>query len=179
MIALLDASFLIDAKKTDLHNYFSSFFTKIIISPQIEEEVVTKGIIFQKKDAVLVQKQISAGQIVVQNVAPEQIRIIDKVVHKGEASLIVLFGHLGNEDVVFGTDDVVFRRYLKYVFAIQNSVEIHMISTLGFAVKLKERKIMPESQVLEILQELARIGAHPSDAIIEAINQLKMVGDEN
>ncbi len=39
--------------------------------------------------------------------------------------------------------------------------------------------LMPESQILEILQELTRIGAHPSDAIIEAINQLKMAGYEN
>ncbi|HMF31468.1 MAG TPA: hypothetical protein VKK79_08645 [Candidatus Lokiarchaeia archaeon] len=159
---------MMNLKKTDLHNYLQIIFDDIRISGQIQEEVVTKGLKYNKKDAILTQKQIDAEIISVETVLEEDIKPIEKVLHKGEASLLPILERVQQEEVLIGTDDRPFYRYLKYVYPISFGKSVRIISSLDLTIVLFQRGIINREVATHLLQQLEHIGAHGPIEIMES-----------
>jgi predicted nucleic acid-binding protein len=175
----LDASFLINAKRSDLHKYFKPVFEEIIITDSIEREVVEKGIEFHKKDAILTKDEIDRKEITVKKVDPETIKPIEKVLHEGEASIIALIETINKrEQHLIGSDDRVFNRYIKYIYFDLGKASLGVFSSLNFVVYLKEMKIIDLETARMILQSFEKIKSHNSDAILEAYHDLENEGEE-
>ncbi len=176
---LLDASFLVNAKKTDLHKHLHEIFEDIRITPQIEEEIVVQGLKYQKVDAILTQEQINQKKIIIEAVSSKEIQTIEKVLHLGEASLIPIINRLKEEEVVVGTDDRPFCRYLKYVYPLIFKKTVSTFSTLDLVIVLTQKRFVTREVAKDLLQQLERVGAHGPLEIMEGYYMIENVEEES
>jgi predicted nucleic acid-binding protein len=170
----LDASFLISAKRTELHKYFKQVFDEIITTDKIEYEVVQKGIEFKKRDAFLTKDEIDKDELIVKKIDPKAIKTIEKVLHEGEASLIALIESFNDHILhLIGSDDRVFNRYIKYVYSYLGKAKIGVFTSLNLVVSLKTMHVIEIPKAQEILQSFEKLNLHDPDAIIEAYHDLE------
>ena len=173
MTSLFDACFLINVKRTDLHKYWHQIFPHAVISSQIEFEIVTKGIEYNKNDAILTQQQIQEGTIQSIAVPEEKVVPIEKVLHLGEASLLALVEILQEDSYLIGTDDIVFWRYLSYVYPLKSTVHCLPFTTLDRVIELYQTHAVSKKEARILLQQFDKIGAHSPEAILAVYSDIE------
>lgn len=172
---LLDSDFLINAKRTTLHDHFSKIFEKLVISDVIHYEVVEKGLEYGKRDALLTKKQIQEGHITVYPVPKEQLQTIENLIHEGEASLLYLHEQLSKENhqLLIASDDRVFTRYATYVYPHLYNTHIDMFSSLSVVVYLRKKNVITNEVAYQIVKQLERYSAHRPLEIMETFHRLE------
>jgi predicted nucleic acid-binding protein len=169
---VLDASFLINMNRIGLGNLFFKLFNTAYITQFVHQEVVIKGLEWNKPDAYISKQQIDENKIRVIKVEKKYSQDLALLLglHKGESSSIILSR---KKNIGLGIDDG------KSINIIMNKIPIFFtgklipfdsvpfITTLDIVVFSFQEDIISTSEALRFIRNLEQIGSFKPDTILE------------
>ncbi len=93
-----NATPLIYLAKVQQLELLKKIFGKVVITPEVKQEVVDRGKALQKPDAFLIEREIEKGWIIVKESTEKVVIVFD--IHPGEKSVIALAKSLSQKVVL-------------------------------------------------------------------------------
>jgi predicted nucleic acid-binding protein len=166
-VVISDASMLILVSKLDILDTMLETFGTIIIPEGVRKEVVDQGKEGKKIDALLVEKRIGDGKIIVKKISKESEKnklMNDFNIHSGEAEAVLLY--LAEKADLLGTDDYQTLKMCKIL-------NIHYFTTPLFLLQgLTNRKI-EKAFALRKIERLSKLGWYKDEIIEYFTNAIK------
>jgi predicted nucleic acid-binding protein len=164
-----DASMLILVSKLDILDTMLETFGMIIIPEGVRIEVVDQGKEGKKMDALLVEKRIGDGKIIVKKISKESEKnkiMNDFNIHSGEAEAILLY--LAEKADLLGTDDYQTIKTCKVL-------NIHYFTTPLFLLQSLTNKKIDKAFALRKIDRLAKLGWYKDEVIEYFKDAIKQV----
>ncbi|NMC05826.1 MAG: hypothetical protein GYA24_11470 [Candidatus Lokiarchaeota archaeon] len=168
-IVISDASMLILVSKLDILDTMLVTFGSIIIPEGVRVEVVDRGKEGKKMDALLVEKRINDGKILVKRFSKDDEKnklMNDFNIHSGEAEAILLY--LEEKADLLGTDDYQTLKTCKIL-------NIHYFTTPLFLLQGHINQNIEKAFALRKLERLSKLGWYKDEIIGYFTNAIKNV----
>lgn len=168
-IVISDASMLILVSKLDILDTMLETFGSIIIPEGVRVEVVDRGKEGKKMDALLVEKRIGDGKIIVKRITKDdgKNKLMDDFnIHSGEAEAILLYIE-ENADLL-GTDDYQTLKTCKVL-------NIRYFTTPIFLLQSHTNRKIEKAFTLRKIDRLAKIGWYKDEIIDYFTNAINNV----
>jgi predicted nucleic acid-binding protein len=168
-IVISDASLLILVSKLDILDTLLESFGSIIIPEGIRVEVVDRGKEGKKMDALLVEKRIGDGKILMKKISNDEKKnklMNDFNIHSGEAEAILLY--IEEKADLLGTDDYQTLKTCKVL-------NIHYFTTPLFLLQSLTNKKIEKTFALRKIDRLAKLGWYKDEIIEYFTNAIKKV----
>jgi predicted nucleic acid-binding protein len=168
-VIISDASMLILMSKLDILDTMLETFGSIIISEGVRVEVVDRGKEGKKMDALLVEKRIDDGKILVKKISKDDEKnklMNDFNIHSGDAEAILLY--LEEKADLLGTDDYQTLKTCKIL-------NIHYFTTPLFLLQSHTNQKIEKTFALRKIDRLSKLGWYKDEIIEYFTNAIKNV----
>jgi predicted nucleic acid-binding protein len=168
-IVISDSSMLILVSKLDILDTMLETFESIIIPEGVRVEVVDRGKEGKKMDALLVEKRIDDGKILVKKISKDDEKnklMNDFNIHSGEAEAVLLY--LEEKADLLGTDDYQTLKTCKIL-------NIHYFTTPLFLFQSHVNRKIEKAFALRKLERLSKFGWYKYEIIEYFSNAIKNV----
>jgi predicted nucleic acid-binding protein len=169
-LAVADAPALIALAKIGLLHLLADLFGTVLLSPRVEEEVVTRGLEMGAPEVAYVQQALGAGWLVRAALSSEEAALAETLcdrpgVHRGEAEALAL---AGCRHRVLLADE-------KRARTIGRSFSIQVMGTAGVLMEGHNSGHLPRPELEAAVRRLASVLWLPSEVVADILSRASEV----